>query len=364
MPGDLAERSRKAALAAGLRYVTDYSPGIRRKRAGRGFCYIDPQGRRISDPRKIRRFRSLAIPPAWTDVWICPSPNGHIQVTARDTKGRKQYRYHPKYREIRDGTKFDRMLEFSEALPQLRETVEQDLLLRGLPRRKVLATCVRLLETTLIRVGKPQYTRSNKSFGLTTLQDRHVDVRGSTIHFEFRGKSGIQRSVTLSDRRIARIVQSCRMLHGEKLFQYCTGSGDRHRVHAEDINGYMRAVTGRDITAKDFRTWAGTMFAAAALRDIGPAEKITRAKKNIVQAIDHVAARLGNTRAVCRKYYVHPAILDAYLRGRVLPPAPKRIRPKNRSPRGALRREEVIVLQFLHEELDGRPERREKPPDR
>lgn len=348
-----------AAQAAGLRYVTDADRGITRKGSGKGFAYYDPTGQLIRDRAIRRRIKTLVIPPAWTDVWICPDPDGHIQVTGRDARGRKQYRYHPKFRAVRDQTKFGRILEFSRALPQLREQVERDLARRGLPREKVLAATVRLLDRTLIRVGNPEYARHNKSFGLTTLKRRHVAVSGSKLEFTFRGKSGIQHTVSITDRRLARIVQRCRELPGEELFQYIDDEGSRETVTSADINDYLREVSGLEVTAKDFRTWAGTMLAATALSELGTATSEREAKKRVVQAIDRVAERLGNTRSVCRSYYVHPAVIDAYMDGRVVevpPEAPEG--PDRRSrPTAALRHDEIAVLQFLQTELqpDGQP---------
>jgi DNA topoisomerase-1 len=339
-----------AAAAAGLTYVTDAVPGIRRKGAGRGFAYYGVDGGLIRDRTIIRRIRKLAIPPAWTDVWICSDPEGHIQATARDAKGRKQYRYHPRFRAARDETKFGRMLRFSEVLPRLRARLEHDMARPGLPRRKVLAMLVRLLEKTHIRVGNDEYARQNRSYGLTTLKRRHVAVRGDTVKFEFRGKSGVPHSVKLPDRRIARIVQRCIELPGADLFQYVAGDGRREAVTSADLNEYLREITGLDATAKDFRTWAGTMLAARALRDIGPATSEREARRNVNKALDQVARRLGNTRAVCRKYYVHPAILETYMSGVVAPPPPESLpgpEVKRERPSAALRREEVVVLQFL-----------------
>jgi DNA topoisomerase-1 len=294
----------------------------------------------------------LAIPPAWTDVWICPDPLGHIQATARDAKGRKQYRYHPKFRALRDESKFGRMLRFSEALPDLREQIERDLNAPVLSRRKLLATLVRLLDKTLIRVGNDEYTKANRSYGLTTLRQRHVEVIGHTVRFEFRGKSGVEHSVAVTDRRLARIVGQLQDLPGQELFKYIDGEGQRQSIDSDDVNAYLREVTGLDVTAKDFRTWSGTMLAARALRDLGPAPNERTAKMNVNKALDHVAARLGNTRTVCRKYYVHPSIIEAYHQGitaPVPPPQPDRL---NR-PSAALRREEITVLQFLQHEIAG-----------
>ncbi len=343
----------ESALAAGLRYVSDKTPGILRRGAGKGWTYIGPDGQRIRDAEALTRIRKLVIPPAWTDVWICPSDNGHIQVTARDAKGRKQYRYHPRYRTVRDETKFGRMLEFSELLPAIRERLERDLQLSGLPRAKVLATVVWLLEKTFIRIGNDEYARENRSYGLTTMRSRHVEVSGSRLQFEFRGKSGVRHSVSITDRRIARIVQHCQSLPGEELFQYLDDEGKRQSVDSGDINEYVREIAGREVTAKDFRTWAGTMLAAAALRELGPADSERKAKANIVVAVDQVAARLGNTRAVCRKYYVHPAIIDAYLQGSVVPAPTQPEDPKRERPSAAIRREEAAVLELIEKGTKG-----------
>jgi DNA topoisomerase I len=345
-----AAEHRSAARHAGLRYVTDGVSGIRRKRVGAGWAYYAPNGALIKDPSLRKRLNALAIPPAWTQVWICPDPNGHIQATARDARGRKQYRYHPEYREARDRSKFRRMLEFSEVLPHLRECIERDLSAESLSRRQLLATVVSLLDKTLIRVGNDEYARENRSYGLTTLRRRHVSVDGAMLRFSFRGKSGVAHTVAVADPRLARIVQRCRELPGEELFQYLDGKGRRQLVSSDDINAYLREITGRDITAKDFRTWGGTMLAAVELRRVGPAASRREADRNIVAAIDAVAARLGNTRAVCRKYYVYPALLHAYLMGETVPEAPPMQR--GRRERGAaLRRDEVLVLQFLQEKL-------------
>jgi DNA topoisomerase I len=305
----------ESAQAAGLRYVSDTQPGIRRKKAGKGFTYVGADGKPIRDPKELNRIRSLAIPPAYSDVWICPNPNGHIQATGRDARGRKQYRYHPKWREVRDETKFGRMLAFSEALPKIRQQVERDLNRQGLPREKVLATVVRLLECTCIRVGNDEYAKSNRSYGLTTLQDRHVEISGSSLRFEFRGKSGKTHSVNLNDRRLARIVQRCQALPGEDLFQYVDDDGVRQTVGSGDVNDYIREISGQEFTAKDFRTWAGTLLAVAALSEVGAFSTQRQAKSNVLRAIDRVAEQLNNTRAVCRKYYVHPAVFETYLGG-------------------------------------------------
>jgi DNA topoisomerase-1 len=308
----------ESAQAAGLRYVSDTMPGIRRKKAGTGFTYVGTDGKTIRDPKELARIRSLAVPPAYTDVWICPTPSGHIQATGRDARGRKQYRYHPKWREVRDETKFGRMLAFSEVLPRIRRRVEKDLGRAGLPREKVLATVVRLLECTRIRVGNEEYSRANRSFGLTTLQDRHVEVSGSQLQFEFRGKSGKVHSVSLTDRRLARIVHRCQALPGEDLFQYVDEEGVRQTIGSGDVNEYIRQISGEEFTAKDFRTWAGTILAVAALTEGGAWTSQRQAKSNVLRAIDQVAEQLNNTRAICRKYYVHPAVFETYLAGTML----------------------------------------------
>jgi DNA topoisomerase-1 len=308
----------ESAEAAGLRYVSDTQPGIRRKKAGKGFTYVGTDGKTIRDAKELARIRSLAVPPAYTDVWICPSPNGHIQATGRDARGRKQYRYHANWREVRDETKYGRMLAFSEVLPKIRRRVERDLNRNGLSREKVLATVVRLLECTQIRVGNDEYAKANRSYGLTTLQDRHVEISGSKLRFEFRGKSGKTHTVSLNDRRLARIVQRCQALPGEDLFQYVDDEGVRQTIGSGDVNDYIREISGQEFTAKDFRTWAGTLLAVAALTEVGEWSTQRQAKSKVIRAIDRVAEQLNNTRAVCRKYYVHPAVFDAYLAGTML----------------------------------------------
>jgi DNA topoisomerase-1 len=335
-----------SAERAGLRYVPDSIRGIRRELADDGFVYFGTDGEQITSERTLQRIRSLAIPPAWTDVWICPSADGHLQVTARDARGRKQYRYHAKYREIRDETKFDRMMDFSRVLPSVRATVETHLGLRGLPREKALATVVWLLERTLIRVGNLEYARDNESYGLTTLEGRHAAVRGAKVRFLFRGKSGKEHAVSVEDRRLARIIQRCQTLPGQQLFHYVDDDGERRDVDSEDVNEYLREIAGPGITAKDFRTWAGTMQAAAALRELGPAELERDKKANIVRAVDQVAQALGNTRAVCRRYYIHPLILTEYMRGQVVPAAKRRRRTKSED---RLRDDEMVVLRFIRE---------------
>ena len=340
-----------AAEAAGLRHVSDSMPGIRRRRVGRGFSYVDPNGRVVRERDRISRFRSLVIPPAWNDVWICPIPDGHLQVTARDARGRKQYRYHPDFRARRDQSKFAKMVELSDVLWKTREHIERDIALPGLPRKKVMATIVWLLDRTLIRVGSHELSKLNNSFGLTTLRRRHVSIDGATLRFEFRGKSGVSHTVSVTDRRITRIVQQCRELPGRELFQYLDARGRRQIVYSDDVNDYLREITGRDLTAKDFRTWTGTMLAAESLREAGPASTKREAERNVLSAIDRAADRLGNTRAVCRKYYVHPALIEAYMQGSVLPPLPQRVWSERRIHRPTLRRHETEVLAFLKARL-------------
>jgi DNA topoisomerase-1 len=302
----------ESAKLAGLRHVDDTRPGIRRHRAGRGFRYTDSAGRPVGDAETLRRIRALVIPPAWTGVWICPTPTGHVQAVGRDARGRKQYRYHVRWRDVRSETKYTRMLAFARALPRIRARVERDLAQPGLPREKVLATIVRLLETTLIRVGNGEYARANNSFGLTTLRNRHVDVDGAALRFAFRGKGGKEHTVGVRDPRLARIVRRLHALPGRKLFQYVDTSGERRTIEAADVNTYLREVAGEEFTAKDFRTWAGTVLAAVALAEAGRPASAREAKRNIVRAIAQVATRLGNTPAVCRAGYVHPDLLHAY----------------------------------------------------
>ena len=340
-----------AARAARLRYVSDTRPGIRRKRAGTGFSYKWPDGSLVHDAETLRRIKALAIPPAWTDVWICPIPNGHLQATGRDAKGRKQYRYHSRWREMRDETKYARMIAFGEALPQIRKRVTHDLALPDLPRDKILATVVRLLETTLIRIGNEEYAKTNRSYGLTTLRNRHVDVSGATIRFQFRGKSGIAHTIDINDRRLARIVAHCKELPGAELFQYVDNDGVRQSVDSGDVNAYLRDITEQDFTAKDFRTWAGTVLAALALSEMEAVDSETQAKKNVVQAIERVAERLGNTPSVCRKCYVHPAVLDGYREGTMLEALKQRAEYEIVDTLAGLKPEEAAVLAFLQQRL-------------
>jgi DNA topoisomerase-1 len=312
----VAIESAEAAEEAGLQYVSDDCPGYTRKPRNGEFEYLDTQGKRIRDEQRILRLKRLAIPPAWTDVWICPSSTGHVQATGRDARRRKQYRYHERWRELRDENKFDRLTDFAKALPKIRRRVAKDLKLRGLPREKVLATVVRLLERTFIRIGNEEYARENKSFGLTTIKNRHVTVRGPHLRFRFRGKSGRQHEVDITDRRIAKIVSKCQDLPGQDLFQYVSDDGESRNVTSQDVNDYLREITNENFTAKDFRTWAGTLLTAIALNAQDEFETKKQAKANLKTAISAVARLLGNTPAICRKCYVHPAIVEAYLHGR------------------------------------------------
>jgi DNA topoisomerase-1 len=344
----------KSARAVGLGYVTDESPGIHRLKSGSGFHYRHADGKKVRDKPTLERIKSLAIPPAWTDVWICPSARGHLQATGRDARRRKQHRYHPRWREIRDEQKFALMLAFAKALPRIRKRVSRDLALPGLPQPKVLATVVRLLELSLIRVGNDEYARDNDSFGLTTMKDRHVDVNGSALRFSFRGKGGKRHVVDIHDRRMARIVKSCQDLPGQELFQYVDAEGKTQDVRSTNVNEYLREISGQDFTAKDFRTFAGTVFAAIALCQCGPCASKSEAKKNVVAAIATVAGRLGNTPAICRKCYVHPEVIDAYLDGTLVKSLGVR------SPPGELknfRKEETAVISFLQQRLRREPNR-------
>ena len=340
-----------SAKAAGLRYVSDAKPGIRRKRHGKGFRYIAVDGSSVRDVETLGRIKSLVIPPAWTDVWICENPKGHLQATGRDAKGRKQSRYHPRWREVRDETKYERMLTFGVALPTIRERVEHDLGRPGLPREKVLATIVRLMETTLIRVGNAEYARENHSYGLTTMRGKHVHVDGSTVTFKFQGKSGIRHTIDINDRRLAKIVQRCQDIPGYELFQYVDSDGEHHTVDSADVNDYLREVSSQDFTAKDFRTWAGTVLACMTLREFDAFESDTQAKKNVVQAIKSVAERLGNTPSVCRKCYVHPAVLECYLSGALIEMVKQRVESESDEQADALRQEELALMKLLEKRL-------------
>jgi DNA topoisomerase I len=341
----------EAAEEAGLRYVSDDQPGYTRQRNGDGFVYFDTEGKPIRDEQRILRINRLAVPPAYTDVWICPSPNGHIQATGRDARRRKQYRYHERWREVRDENKYEKMLLFGEALGKIRRRVKKDMALRGLPREKVLATVVSLLETTFIRVGNEEYARENKSFGLTTMRNRHVDVKGATVYFRFRGKSGIMHEREVEDPRVAKVMRKLTDLPGQDLFQYVDDAGEVHNVTSQDVNDYLREISGEDFSAKDFRTWAGTLMAAIALNEVGVFENKTQAKKNVRDAIHAVAKMLGNTPAICRKCYVHPIVLETYLTGAAVEGLKKRAEETLTDSLEDLSSAEAAVLDFLQQKL-------------
>ena len=341
-PGDERDDTGTALcppLPSDLHYVDDTQPGLRRKKLRGKFIYLDAQGERIRDQAEIDRINKLAIPPAYTDVWICADPCGHLQATGRDARGRKQYRYHPRWREIRDTDKYERMLEFGNALPKLRKRIEEHLAQRKLNREKVMATVISLLDATLIRVGNQQYAKSNKSYGLTTLRNRHADVTGNTIRFHFRGKSGVEHNIKLTDPRLARTVKRCLELPGQHLFQYLDEDGDRHTVTSSDVNAYLHELSGADFTAKDYRTWAGSALALSTLKSLRY-ETQTEAKKHLQEMVKQVSSTLGNTPAVCRKCYIHPGVMDAFMAGEL------GSLPKPRKRKG-LREEEVTLLMFL-----------------
>jgi DNA topoisomerase I len=355
-PPELAASARNA----GLHYVTDHRPGIVRARSGRGtFDYFDPHGRRIRETKSLARIKRLAIPPAWRDVWISPDASGHLQATGRDARGRKQYRYHPDWRKIRDETKYDRVLGFGRALQKIRRRVARDLARRGLPREKVLATIVRLLETTLIRVGNEEYARDNKSYGLTTLQDRHAEIRPGKVIFRFRGKSGKQHVFDIQNRKLANIVRRCRDLPGYELFQYIDESGTPVDITSSDVNDYLREISGADFTAKDFRTWAGTVLAARALQEFEKFTSQTEAKRNLLQAVEAVARMLGNTPAICRRCYVHPVVLESYLDGTLVDQLRRQAEQKLVTGVKKLPPDEAAVLMLLQQTLSRGP--RKKP---
>ncbi len=348
--------------SAGLCYVSDCAPGIRRRRAGKGFYYLEAEGRVVRDKSILQRIRSLAIPPAWNDVWICPKNNGHIQATGRDSKGRKQYRYHTQWRNVRDENKYDRVIAFGKALPSIRKRTDRHLRLEGLPREKVLATVVRLLETTLIRIGNEEYARSNNSFGLTTMRDGHVKVKGSIIRFRFRGKSGIEHEIDLNDRKLAKIVKHCRELPGQELFQYIDESGARQSIESADVNNYLREITGGEFTAKDFRTWAGTVLATLALQEFSSFTSQTQAKRNLLRAIENVAKRMGNTPSICRQSYIHPAVVEMYLEGGLLEALQQRTEWELSKKLSHLLPEEAAVLAILQQRLKKETKRHRNTP--
>ncbi|OGQ82209.1 MAG: DNA topoisomerase I [Deltaproteobacteria bacterium RIFCSPLOWO2_12_FULL_60_19] len=345
----------KSAQTSGLRYVTDKLPGIRRERTGKATRYYDPKDRPLQDVDEICRIKALAIPPAWRDVWISPFPDSHLQATGRDTKGRKQYRYHPRWREVRDQTKYDRMMLVGEKLPALRARVSKDLARAGLPRVKVIATVVKLLETTLIRVGNEEYARENQSFGLTTMRNKHVRINGSKIRFRFRGKGGVGHDLEFDNPRLARIVKRCQDLPGQELFQYVDQNGKPGTVESSDVNAYLREATGDDFTAKDFRTWAGTVLAARALRESEYFDSKAQARRNIVKAVEKVARRLGNTRAVCQKCYIHPAVVNSYMDGSLLQTPDHRAQRATAGSPSDLHPEEAAVMAVLEQQMARKP---------
>lgn len=343
----------ESAKAAGLRYISDVKPGIARKRWRGKFRYLQPDGTIVKDDETLARIKSLVIPPAWEDVWICPNPKGHLQATGRDARGRKQSRYHPRWREVRDETKYERMMAFGTVLPIIRGRVEQDLAKPGLPREKILATIVRLMETTLIRVGNVEYARQNQSYGLTTMRGKHVHVDGGTVTFKFQGKSGVKHTIDINDRRLARIVQRCHDIPGYELFQYVDSDGAHHTVDSADVNEYLRDTTDQHFTAKDFRTWAGTVLACTMLDELEAFESETQAKKNVVEVIKAVAARLGNTPSVCRKCYVHPVVLDSYMSGAMIKRVKEVVEAAEEESAASteLRREEAALLKLMQRQL-------------
>jgi DNA topoisomerase I len=350
-PWNLATDPVVAAKTVGLRYVTDSQPGIRRLSNRGGFRFVDPSGKPVRKEEDLRRFRSLVIPPAWTRVWICPMADGHLQATGFDAKGRKQYRYHSRWRQVRDETKFNRMVQFGKVLPRLRKKVARHLKLPGLTQKKVLAAVVRLLEVSLIRVGNQEYARENRSFGLTTMRDRHVEVNGSRLRFHFRGKGGKDHAVEIDDHRLSRIVKKCQDLPGQDLFQYLDEEGQRQTIGSADVNDYLREITGQEFTAKDFRTWAGTVLAARALQEFEKVDSQARAKRNILRAVEAVAQVLGNTPAICRKCYVHPLILESYLEGTLANTLRCRADRELAGSLSRLRPEEAAVLALLQRRL-------------
>ena len=343
----------ESAKAVGLTYISSNQIGIHRKRNGNHFIYCTNDGHVLRDAKMLARIKSLAIPPAWTEVWICRDPNGHLQATGRDARRRKQHRYHPRWREVRDSNKYGKMVSFAKALPAIRSRVNHDLQLQGLPRNKVLAAVVKLLEISLVRVGNEEYARHNNSFGLTTMKDRHVRILGPKLRFQFRGKSGIHHEVDIEDKRLARIVKSCQELPGQDLFQYIDDNGIRQDVKSGDVNDYLREISGAEFSAKDFRTWAGTVLAANALAEFERFDSQAKAKKNIVSAIETVAKKLGNTVAICRKCYVHPKVIEAYLTGSLAKMLKRRTERRLSSSIGRLKPEEAAVLGLLQRKLPG-----------
>jgi DNA topoisomerase I len=359
---DKEDEFREAARSARLRYVSDADRGFARRRRGKSFTYLRADGEPLRNPTALARIRALAIPPAWKDVWICPTPDGHLQATGRDARRRKQYRYHPRWREAQDENKYQRIIAFARTLPKIRRAVARHLRKRGLPREKVLAAAVKLLETTLIRVGNDEYARDNQSFGLTTMHDKHVKLRGAKIRFDFRGKHGVEHDIDLTDRRLAAIVHACRELPGHELFQYVDETGAVRDVGSSDVNDYVRQISGENFTAKDFRTWAGTALAAQALQEFHDFDSKAAAKRNITQAIERVAERLGNTQAICRKCYVHPAVIEAYMDRSLVKSLKRQTEKELRGTLHRLSSEEAAVLALLQQRMEQELRRGGKAP--
>jgi len=341
----------ESAKAAGLRYVNDALPGIARRRAGKGFVYKDADGNTVRDEKFLARIKTLAIPPAYNEVWICPFENGHIQATGMDERGRKQYRYHEKWREVRDENKYERMIAFGRALPRIRRATTRDLKQKGLPRSKVLAAIVQLLEKTMIRVGNEQYANENKSFGLTTMRNRHAKIKGARVHFDFKGKSGVHHEIDLQDESLARVIAKLQDLPGQELFQYVDENGEIVSAGSGEVNEYLKEISGQDFSAKDFRTWSGTVLASLALQEFEKFDSETQAKKNVLRAIENVSERLGNTPSVCRKCYVHPAVIDSYMDGTMLEVLQHKAERELGGTLRGLRPEEGAILAFLQKRL-------------
>ena len=348
---------KDAAQSVGLRYVSDARPGIRRRKTGTGFSYARADGSKLSDADVLKRIKALVIPPAWVDVWISPFADGHLQATGRDAKGRKQYRYHALFREVRESTKYEHVVAFADELPTIRKKVHEHMGRRGLPREKVLATVIHLLETTLIRIGNEDYAKQNNSYGLTTLKNRHVAVDGNEVRFRFTGKSGKQWSLRVRDRRVAKIIKACQDLPGQELLQYVDEAGDCQDVTSSDVNAYLKEITGKDVTAKDFRTWAGTVLAAMALNEVESFDSAAQAKRNLREAIEKVAARLGNTPTICRKCYVHPEVLNCYMDGNLVLELKSKAESELRGDVQNLKPEEAAVLALLRGRLAKEVER-------
>jgi DNA topoisomerase I len=354
IPTTLIDDPKQSAIAAGLRYLSDDSPGITRKCRGDGFAFYDVDGRIIRNSGELKRIRSLAIPPAWKNVWISPQSNGHLQATGIDARGRKQYKYHPDWRAVRDEAKYERVMLFARTLPRIRARVADDLKLPGLCREKVLATVVRLLEVSLIRIGNDEYAEANRSFGLTTMRNRHVEIKGSTVTFDFRGKSGKKHKIAVSDPRLAKIVRKCQDLPGQRLFEYSDSDGKTREICSDDVNEYLQTISGQPFTAKDFRTWAGTVLAAIALRQMEEVDSKTAAKRNVVTAVEAVARMLGNTAAICRKCYIHPTVITTYMDGSLARALRIKADTEISEHLHELRPEEAAVLALLRGELDRR----------